>query len=152
MLSALFIYSFIHEGTNLCVPCRCCCRGGKWRHQLSFYFVLFFFYCDSVIKLDCVRVIVSQEDRDRCVSYGQRKACSAFCLPPLTDWLNVALASSLSNPENKNWKSPQSPEARGFPQPTITNLIYCLVLWQRGRNRRSGVIWKKWGSGGRWWR
>lgn len=33
-------------------------------------FILYFFYCNSVMKLDSVRVVISQRDRDRCVLYG----------------------------------------------------------------------------------
>lgn len=151
MLSALFMYSLIHEGTNLYVPCRC--WRGKWRHPPSPWRPrrgFFFFYCNSVMKLDFVRVVIALMS----VVWrpgGQRNACSAFCLPP---WLTACHPHSVTSPgKQKNlWKSPRSLRP-GLPSATITNLIYCLVLWQQaetdGKNEEVEESRRKMGRVGR---
>lgn len=142
MLSALFMYSLIHESTNLYV--RCCCWGAKWRHQLSSWRPFLFFVvilswnwtlCKSSFHKETTAV-VQQPGR-------QSEACSAFCLPP---WLTKCHCRFVTSPKKQNKKcgKPAKPEARTPLSATITNLIYCLVL--TGGRSRQRVIWKKWGS------
>lgn len=138
MLSALFMYSLIHESTNVYVPC--CCLGGKWRHPLSsgqrkrrfFFFVIaswnWILFESSFHKRPWPMHVVQRPK-------GQRKACSAFVSVP--DWLDVNLTLSLRRPNNKKgWKT-RGASGRGFPQPPS------LISFTADR-----VIWKKWGSGG----
>lgn len=115
----VFAYSWRHE----CV-CAMSLLGRQMKTSTEFMaaeekvFFSFFFYCNSVIKLDSVRVVIPQRDHDQCVEYGGWADRGRLVLPFvfLPNWLNVTLISSL-HPKNKNdWKARRA-SGQGFPQP-----------------------------------
>lgn len=105
--------------------CMCGVTAGEVNEGISWVHdgrgeAFIFFYCNSVMKLDSVRVIISQRGRDRCVLYGSRADRGRLVLPFvfLRDWLNVTLTSSLhpKNKKKKGWKARRA-SGQGFPQP-----------------------------------
>lgn len=110
-------------------------HGGRW--EAFFFFFWHFLDCNSVMKLDSVQVIIAQKEsvtNVRCMA-ASRTEEALFCLlsSSLTDWMSPSFRHfNRKTKQKKQKKRLESQSLRpGLPSATITNLIYCLVLWQQ---------------------
>ncbi len=148
MLSALFMYSLIHEGTNLYVPV--CCwvvnEGISWVHghrgETFFFFSLILSWNWILYQSSFHKETVT----DACCTALGRTEEGLFCLlsSSLTDWMSPSLRHF--SRKTKRTGNPAEPQAR--PSFNHHHSSHSLPHFLTADRNRWRVIRKKWRSGG----